>query len=82
MMSLGHVALDGNKVQANASRRRAMSHERMLEAEAQLEREIQAPAAPPTIQNHLISRSIDLTAAPAPLGKAPWLNNKDPGTRS
>jgi hypothetical protein len=34
------VALDGTKVQANASKHKAMSHERMLKAEAQLEKEI------------------------------------------
>lgn len=37
---LGHVAPDGTKVQANASKHKAMSHERMLKAEAQLEKEI------------------------------------------
>jgi transposase len=42
MVSLGHVALDGTKVQANASKRKAMSHERMLRAEKQLEKEINA----------------------------------------
>jgi transposase len=42
MVSLGHVALDGTKVQANASKHKAMSHERMLKAEAQLEKEINA----------------------------------------
>jgi hypothetical protein len=36
MVSLGHVALDGTKVQANASKRKAMSHERMLRAEKEL----------------------------------------------
>ena len=30
MVSLGHVALDGTKVQGNASKCKAMSHERML----------------------------------------------------
>ena len=40
MVSLGHVALDGTKVQANASKHKAMSHERMLRAEKQLEKEI------------------------------------------
>jgi hypothetical protein len=40
MVSLGHVALDGTKVQANASKHKAMSHERMLKAEEQLEKEI------------------------------------------
>ena len=42
MVSLGHVALDGTKVQANASKHKAMSHERMLRAEKQLEQEINA----------------------------------------
>jgi hypothetical protein len=41
MVSLGLVALDGTKVKANASKHKAMSHERMLKAEAQLEKEIQ-----------------------------------------
>ena len=34
MVSLDHVALDGTKVQANASKHNAMSHERILKAEA------------------------------------------------
>jgi transposase len=42
MVSLGHVALDGTKVQANASKHKAMSLERMLKAEKQLEKEINA----------------------------------------
>ena len=42
MVSLGHVALDGTKVKANASKHKAMSHERMLKTEAQLEAEIAA----------------------------------------
>lgn len=42
MVSLGHVALDGTKVQANASKHKAMSHERMLRAEKELEKEINA----------------------------------------
>jgi transposase len=42
MVSLGHVALDSTKVQANASKHKAMSHERMLRAEKELEKEINA----------------------------------------
>jgi transposase len=42
MVSLGHVALDGTKVQANASKHKAMSHERILRAEKELEKEINA----------------------------------------
>ena len=36
MVNLGHVALDGAKVTANASKHKAMRHERMLRAEKQL----------------------------------------------
>jgi hypothetical protein len=35
LLSLGNVALDGTKVKANASKHKAMSHERMLKTEAQ-----------------------------------------------
>ncbi|MEA5424705.1 IS1182 family transposase [Synechococcus sp. CCY9202] len=42
LVSLGNVALDGTKVRANASKHKAMSHERMLKSEAQLEAEIAA----------------------------------------
>jgi len=45
MVSLGHVALDGTKVKANASKHKTMSHERMLRAEKQLAQEINAGAA-------------------------------------
>ena len=33
MVSLGHMALDGTKVKVNASKQKALSHERMLRAE-------------------------------------------------
>jgi hypothetical protein len=42
LVSLGNVALDGTKVKANASKHKAMSHERMLKTKAQLEAEIAA----------------------------------------
>jgi len=40
LVKLGHVALDGTKVQANASKHKAMSYARMLKTEAQLEAEM------------------------------------------
>jgi len=40
MVSLGHVALDGTKINAYASKHKAMSHGCMLKAEAQLEDEV------------------------------------------
>ena len=40
LVKLGHVALDGTKVRANASKHRAMSYGRMKEKEAQLSAEV------------------------------------------
>ena len=42
LVKLGHVALDGTKVKANASKHKAMSYERMGETEEKLEAEVQA----------------------------------------
>ena len=42
LLGLGTLALDGTKLRANASRHKAMSYERMVKAEAQLEAEISA----------------------------------------
>jgi len=42
LVTLGRVALDGTKVKANASKHKAMSHERMLKSERQLEAEMRA----------------------------------------
>ena len=40
LMKLGHVALDGTKVKANASKHKAMSYRKMKEKEAQLSAEV------------------------------------------
>jgi len=40
LVRLGHVSLDGTKVRANASKRKAMSYDRMLQKEPLLEAEI------------------------------------------
>lgn len=40
LVKLGHVALDSTKVRANASKHKAMSYERMLKSEKELEVEI------------------------------------------
>src|SRR5512144_2962224 len=42
LVGLGTLAVDGTKLRANASRHKAMSYERMVEKDAQLEREIAA----------------------------------------
>jgi transposase len=40
LVKLGHVALDGTKVKANASKHKAMSYDRMRESEQRLRREV------------------------------------------
>ena len=40
LAKLGHVALDGTKIQANASKRKAMSYGRMAKAEAELAQQV------------------------------------------
>jgi hypothetical protein len=42
LVKLGTIAVDGTKVKASASRHKAMSYKRMLEAEAQLTQQIAA----------------------------------------
>ncbi len=42
LVKLGHVAFDGTKVQGNASKHKAMSHDRMRKSEARLREEIEA----------------------------------------
>jgi len=41
LVKLGHVALDGSKIKANASKHKAMSYERMKKREAQLRAEVE-----------------------------------------
>jgi transposase len=40
LVKLGHIAIDGTKVKANASKHKAMSYERMVEAEKKLSAEV------------------------------------------
>lgn len=40
LVKLGHVALDGTKIKANASKHKAMSYDRMCKTEAELEKEV------------------------------------------
>jgi transposase len=41
LVKLGHIAIDGTKVKANASKHKAMSYDRMTEAESKLEEQVQ-----------------------------------------
>ena len=40
LTQLGHVAIDGTKLKANASKHKAMSYERMAETEKELQSQI------------------------------------------
>lgn len=51
LVKLGHVALDGTKVQANASKHKAMSSGRMTETEQRLEAEVTALLAQATARD-------------------------------
>jgi len=42
LVKLGHVAIDGTKIKANASKHKAMSYGRMTETEARLRQEVEA----------------------------------------
>src|SRR5271167_3696407 len=42
LVKLGHVAIDGTKIKGNASKHKAMSYERMSEAEKKLQAEVEA----------------------------------------
>lgn len=42
LVKLGHVALDGTKIKANASKHKAMSYDRMTKEEARLKEEVDA----------------------------------------
>jgi hypothetical protein len=46
LVKLGHVAIDGTKIKANASKHEAMSYERMEETEQRLKAEIEALLKP------------------------------------
>lgn len=41
LVKLGHLAIDGTKLKANASKHKAMSYERMTEKEKQLREEVE-----------------------------------------
>ena len=52
LVKLGHVALDGTKIKANASKHKAMSYARMVKAEAALAAEARAVAEAKTPAKH------------------------------
>ena len=47
MLKLGTISLDGTKVHADASKRKAVSYKRLRELETQLQAEVEELFAPP-----------------------------------
>jgi transposase len=60
LVQLGHVALDGTKLQANASKHKAMSYERMKKDESRLQAEVDALLA----KAHDVDQAEDETFGP------------------
>jgi hypothetical protein len=70
LVSFGHVALDGTKIKANASKHKAMSYARMIEAEDELAAEISNRLTRPKM-----SSTVSNAATKFPIGCA--TNNGD-----
>ena len=63
LVKLGHVALDGTKIKANASKHKAMSYERMKKREAELQAEVDRWVARPKPPMHKRTSSTARSAA-------------------
>ena len=80
LAKLGHVALDGTKIKANASKHKAMSYERMDKRAAELEAEVKrwlsaAEARTPKRTASAATR----TARNCPSGSPTEARREDPG---
>ena len=60
----GKLSIDGTKVRANASKRKAMSYERMLKEEARLQEEIAALESPVSGQEGALSAAPEKRFSP------------------
>src|SRR5436190_12589467 len=69
LVKLGHVSFDGTKVQANASKHKAMSYARMLEEEQRLEAEVKALLARADETDRQEDQMYGVGAAPEDLPK-------------
>lgn len=73
LAKLGHVALDGTKVKANASKHKSMSYERLNKKEAELRREVASWFE----KADAVDRSEDRDEAQSgPAGMPEWVANK------
>ena len=75
LVTLGHVALDGSKIKANASKHKAMSYDRMLKSEAELRAEVEQWLA----QAEAEDEAEDAAFGPDKTGEElpAWVTNKE-----
>ena len=84
LVKLGHVALDGTKIKANASKHKAMSYERMKKREAELEAEVErwlkAAEAADAEEDKLLRRTSAATRCPIgwPTSRSGWRRSARP----
>ncbi len=77
LVKLGHVALDGTKIKANASKHKAMSYGRMVKAEARLEAEIESWFAKAAAGDAAEDREFGVEARGDEMPD--WVADPDPG---
>ena len=90
LVKLGHVALDGTKIKANASKHKAMSYERMEQRAADLASAYGTPSprapigdmAPSFVRRNERRLLRTLVGGPAILGKAPGVDASGIGPRN
>jgi transposase len=87
LAKLGHVALDGTKIKANASKHKAMSYERMktreTELRAEVDRWLEAAEAADAQEDKLHGAPVAATRCPigSPINRSAWLKSARPDRR-
>src|SRR6266853_4045947 len=80
LVKLGHVAIDGSKMRANASKHKAMSYERMCAQEQQLEGEVKrllkAAADADAAEDKRYGKGVRGDELPAELAPRKWSTSK------
>src|SRR6266853_5351177 len=80
LVKLGHVAIDGSKLRANASKHKAMSYERMCAQEQQLEGEVKrllkAAADADAAEDKRYGKGVRGDELPAELAPRKWSTSK------
>ena len=87
LAKLGHVALDGTKIKANASKHKAMSYERMetreTELRAEVDRWLEAAEAADAQEDNSTAQAVAATKCPAgsPTNRSAWPKSARPDRR-